>query len=90
MPKKLSNHLRPWRRDDLRLMRSLARRKMSARQAAPLLGRTVGAVKWAAMVHEIHFRAINQRPGTQRRPEQRARLSRLTAARHRRNRRKSV
>lgn len=77
----------PWHRRDLQLMRQCARSRLSARASASVLGRTVGAVKYAAMVRGIHFRAINQKPGTQRTPQQRARLSRITAARHRRNRR---
>lgn len=77
----------PWSRRDLKVMRMLARRKMPARKAAPLLGRTVSATKWKAMVVRCHFRAIAQKPGTQRTPEQRARLSRLAAARHRARRR---
>jgi hypothetical protein len=77
----------PWSRRDLKVMRMLARRKMPARKAAPLLGRTVSAVKWCAMVRGIRFHHIEQKRGTQRTPEQRARLSRITAARHARNRR---
>ena len=77
---------RPWRRDDVRLMRKLARDRRSAREAAPMLRRTVGSVKYAAMVRGVHFRAINQPPGVQRRPEQRAKLARLRRARARKAR----
>lgn len=67
----------PWSPADLRHMRALARRKLSARQAAPKLGRTVGAVKYKAMSEGIRFQAIKQPLGVQRRPAQRRKLARL-------------
>lgn len=77
---------RPWSKRDVQRMRALARRRFSAREAAPMLGRTVGAVKFSAMVRGIHFRAINQKPGVQQRPSQRARLRKLRLARARKRR----
>lgn len=67
----------PWTPREVALLRSLARARMSARKAAPLLGRTVGAVKWQAMARGVHFRAINQKPGTQRTARQRALLAQV-------------
>jgi hypothetical protein len=71
----------PWTPRDLRLMRSLARKGMSTRQAAPLIGRTVGALKYKAMTENVRFHFIEQPKGVQRRPAQRKRLSRIRRAR---------
>lgn len=57
----------PYTAADLRLMRQLAKQKKSAREAAKVLGRTRGAVAYKAMVEGIHFRAIAQPAGVQRR-----------------------
>lgn len=46
-------------------MRSLARKGMSARQAAPLIGRTVGALKYKAMTENVRFHFIEQPAGVQ-------------------------
>lgn len=48
-------------------MRKLAKAKKSARLAALELGRSTGAVKYAAMVRGIRFHAINQPRGVQQR-----------------------
>lgn len=83
-PKK---HNEPWTPAELRHMRKLARMKLangrrpSARFVAAVIGRTPGAVKYKAMVEGVHFRAINQPAGVQRRPAQRRKLSRLRKAR---------
>ena len=76
----------PWKPADLAKLRDCAKRKLSSRQAAAELGRSTGAVKYKAMVEHIRFHAINQPRGTQRRPAQRALLSRITTRRHRRER----
>jgi hypothetical protein len=77
-PKRLNE---PYTPADLKVMRDCARQKMSARQAAALLGRTRGAVAYKAMVEGIHFRAVSQPVGVQRRPAQRRKLSQLRKAR---------
>ncbi len=58
---------RPWSKKDLQIMRSCAKRKMSARETAGLLGRTRGAVAFKAMKIGCSFRAIRQPAGVQRR-----------------------
>lgn len=60
-------HLAPWTPADMKKMRQCARERMSARLAAKALGRSTGAVKYKAMVEGVHFRAINQPAGVQRR-----------------------
>jgi hypothetical protein len=55
----------PYTSADLKLMRQCARQKMSAREAAKLLGRTRGAIAYKAMVEGISFRAIKQPRGVQ-------------------------
>jgi hypothetical protein len=74
-------HNAPWTPADLKVMRICANKRMSARLAAKALGRTTGSVRYKAMVEGVHFRAINQKPGTQSRPSQRRKLSRLRKAR---------
>jgi hypothetical protein len=71
----------PYTAADLKIMRTMARQKKSARETAKVLGRTRGAVAYKAMVEEIHFRAIAQPAGVQRRPAQRRKLSQLRKAR---------
>lgn len=79
MPKKSNtNHNREWTPADEKKLRKLARQKLPARLAAPHLGRSVGAVKFKAMVLGVRFRAINQPPGVQ---LARARRERRKAAR---------
>lgn len=68
MPTKTARrHNRDWTAHEVSHMRSCAKKKMSARQAAPLLGRSPGAVRYKAMVEGVHFRSINQPPGVQQR-----------------------
>lgn len=67
----------PYTAADLKIMRSMAKQKKSAKETAKVLGRTRGAVAYKAMVEGIHFRAIAQAPGVQRRPAQRRKLSKL-------------
>jgi hypothetical protein len=85
--KKPSRNLKPWTPADKKLMRSLASQRCSARRAAPMLGRTVAAVKWAAMEFGIRFRAINQPQGTQRTRKQRTLLAQVQRRRWARARR---
>lgn len=65
--KKARNHMRDWTARDVKMMRQCARRRLSARAAAKTLGRTRGAVAYKAMVLGVHFRAINQPRGVQKR-----------------------
>lgn len=83
----LEKHNAPWTRKDLSLLRQCARRRLSSRAAAALLGRTVGSVKYKAMTEGVHFRAINQARGVQKRPSLRRKLARIRNARVRRERR---
>lgn len=61
MAKKAKNHMREYTEADLKLMRKLARQRVSARVAALRLGRSPGAVRYKAMVLGISFRSINRR-----------------------------
>lgn len=63
----------PWTPADMRRMRELARQRKSAREAAKVLGRSRGAVAYKAMVEGVSFRAINQKPGVQKRRFRKAR-----------------
>jgi hypothetical protein len=74
--KKLPSHNAPWSAADLKLMRALARQKLSARLAARELGRSTGAVKYKAMVEGIRFRFIEQPKGVQQRIARRRRVRR--------------
>lgn len=65
MSTKQNRHNREWTPYDIKRMRSKARAGLSAREAATELGRTVGAVKYKAMVEGIRFRAIKQPKGPQ-------------------------
>jgi hypothetical protein len=56
-----------WSASDVRTMRKLARKKVSARIAAQKLGRSRGAVAFKAMRLGIAFRAIRQPKGVQKR-----------------------
>jgi hypothetical protein len=62
-----------WTAADLKMMRALAKQRMSARLAAKALGRSTGAVKYKAMVAGIRFRAIEQPAGPQKRLARRRR-----------------
>lgn len=58
---------KPWTRTDVRIMREAAKRRKSAKEVGRILGRTRGAVAYKAMVMGVHFHAINQRKGVQKR-----------------------
>lgn len=90
--KKVRKWKNPWTHAELVRLARLASakvrgRRYSARMAATILGRTVGAVKWQAMQEGIHFRNIAQKPGTQRTPKQRERLRQVQLRRWARARR---
>lgn len=68
--------------EDVQIMRKMAKADYSARETARRLGRTLGGLKYAAMSRGIHFRSIAQKRGTQSKPGQRRKLSRLAKARH--------
>jgi hypothetical protein len=65
MAKSARKHNAPWTPADLKKMRDLAKKKLSARLAAKELGRSTGAVKYKAMVEGIRFRYIDQPAGVQ-------------------------
>lgn len=56
---------KPWSAHDMKRLRSMAGQRSSARQAAAKLGRSLGGVKYKAMVEGVRFRAINQPVGSQ-------------------------
>lgn len=70
---------RPWLAGDLKKMRELARKRMSARLAAKALRRTTGAVKYKAMTEGIRFHAIEQPQGPQKQLARRRRKFGLKA-----------
>ena len=72
---------KPWDAADMKRLRADARRGASARQAAKNLGRTVGSVKYKAMVEEVHFKFVRQPSGVQRRPSVRRKLRKARLAR---------
>lgn len=84
---KPKRHMKFWTPTEGKLLRMCAAARMSAREAARSLKRTVGAVKWQAMERGVHFRAINQKPGTQRTAKQRQLLSQVQKRRWARARR---
>lgn len=63
---KANRHGRRWTSRDLVKLRALARAGLSARQAAPKLGRTTGAIKYKAMVERVRFTFVEQPRGVQR------------------------
>jgi hypothetical protein len=58
---------RPWTESDVKKMRELAQKGLSSRLAAIKLRRTRGAVAFKAMTLGIHFSAIKQPAGVQKR-----------------------
>ncbi len=60
MPTKKKTVPREWTARDVQIMRSLARRRYSARLAGKALGRSRGAVAFKAMTLGVRFRAIEQ------------------------------
>jgi hypothetical protein len=53
-------HQREWTASELKRMRDLAKRRISARVAAGKLGRSPGAVRYKAMMEGVSFRSINR------------------------------
>lgn len=51
---------RPWSAADLKKMRALARRRISARVAAKALRRSPGAVRFKACMIGVRFRSIER------------------------------
>ena len=76
-----AKHKAEWTAADLKKLRALARKRMSARLAAAALGRTTGAVKFKAMTEGVRFSFINQPKGVQRRPSLRKKMARIRRAR---------
>lgn len=77
--KKARRHNEPWSVNEVRWLRGYARGRMSARQAAQKLGRSVGATKYKAMAEEIHFTFIRQPRGVQQRLARRRRVHGMRA-----------
>jgi len=53
-------HMREWTAGDMKKMRELAKKRISARVAAGKLGRSPGAVRYKAMMEGVSFRSINR------------------------------
>ena len=68
--------IRPWTKDDVKMLRFLARSKSSSSYAALYLERTTAAVKFKAMKLGIRFHSIEQPVGIQ---------SKVQKRRHKRN-----
>jgi len=66
MPKKMKRHNAPWTPAELLSMRRCAAKGDSSTDFADRTGRSVGAVKWKAMVNGVRFRSIAQPKGVQR------------------------
>jgi hypothetical protein len=62
MSKKAPRHMQEYTPAEMKLMRQLARQRVSARVTALRLGRSPGAVRYKAMVEGISFRSINRKP----------------------------
>jgi hypothetical protein len=65
--KKGKNLGREWSAADLKNMRALAAKGISARVAAEKLGRSRGAVAFKAMTEGVHFKSIKQSRTAQKR-----------------------
>ncbi len=52
---------RAWTKDDVKTLRSIAKDRLSGREAAKRLRRTPGAVAQKAMILGIRFRSINRK-----------------------------
>ena len=61
MPKKKSRHGEEYTAAEVRTIRQCAKARMSARVTAAKIGRSPGALRYAAMVRGISFRSINRR-----------------------------
>lgn len=57
----LKKHNQPYSEAEVRRMRQLAKQRISARVAAQKLGRSPGALRYAAMVRGISFRSIKRK-----------------------------
>jgi hypothetical protein len=57
---KSKKHMKPYSEAEIRRMRELARKRVSARVAAQKLGRSPGALRYKAMMEGISFRSINR------------------------------
>jgi hypothetical protein len=53
--------VRAWTKDEVKTLRSIAKARLSGKQAAKQLRRTPGAVAQKAMVLGIHFRSVNRK-----------------------------
>jgi hypothetical protein len=53
-------HMTPWTDAEVRRMRELAKKRVSARIAATKLGRSAGATRYKAMIEGVSFRSINR------------------------------
>lgn len=55
----------PWTKSDHAKLRKLAGQGLSSRETAKQMGRSMGAVKYVAMIEGIRFKSINQPVGIQ-------------------------
>lgn len=60
MAKRKRTNVRIWSREDIRILRTLAKARLSATQVAKKLRRTRGAVAQKAMTLGVRFRSINR------------------------------
>lgn len=56
----MKNKHKPYSEAEIRRMRALAKKRVSARVTAEKLGRSPGAVRYKAMMEGISFRSINR------------------------------
>lgn len=57
---KARRHMREYTPAEMRRIRACARKRMSARVTAKLVGRSAGALRFKAMNEGISFRSINR------------------------------
>jgi hypothetical protein len=62
MAKRKRSRVSAWSKEDVKSLRSLAKARLSATQAAKKLRRTRGAVAQKAMKLGIRFRSIRRKP----------------------------
>jgi hypothetical protein len=60
-------HGLPWRAAEMRTLRAVAKARLPAIEAARRTGRSHGAVRFKAMVEGVHFCAVRQPRGLQKR-----------------------
>jgi hypothetical protein len=53
--------VRPWSKEDVKVLRTLARARLSGPQVAKKLRRTRGAVAQKAMILGVRFRSVNRK-----------------------------